>query len=126
MVSIAESVVTLAAPLLTEEEPSDLFAAPDRGAIYEASYQIIELSSLPEGDLDASIQVLVDFVQAYNDSIFVQTANLIVVPEISGADVDIPLHLHLFDSVISFPYGEDQISRCVTNSRFLRPSAAFY
>ena len=110
MIDIANSVVTLASPLLEGDGTEDLFLEPNREEIYEANQSLFELSELPGDALDQSLQSLQDIVEAFNASIVVQVANGIVVPEISGADVDIPLHIYLFDEVMSFPYDETNIS----------------
>jgi hypothetical protein len=110
LIDIAHSVVTLASPLLEGDAPADVFEQPNREEIYQASQSLFELSELPGDAIDQSMASLQDIVEAFDQSIVVQIANGIVVPEISGADVDIPLHIYLFDEVMSFPYDETDIS----------------
>jgi hypothetical protein len=49
-------------------------------------------------------------VEEYNSNIFVKAANAIQVKSVIDEDVTVPMHINLFDSVLSFDYKENQVA----------------
>ncbi|MDP2425623.1 MAG: hypothetical protein Q8M70_04650, partial [bacterium] len=110
MVNVAQSILVIGAPLLEVEEPTDLFHDPNRDVIYQASYTIIPLAEPTADDLATSIQSLQDLVNAFNDNLVVGFFNTITIAVQPDSTIQVPLYLYLFDSVISFPFGDQKVA----------------
>lgn len=89
---------------------------PNRDNILELNHSIIaqdQIIELAEGDPlvpDDMIEMMNDLVDNYNGNILVQTANTIQVASTFDETEKVPLHINLFDSVLSFTYQEQPIA----------------
>ena len=112
MMSVGESMLTLLPQ--DNEEPATLFM-PVQGEIYEASLPIIALAEEDEEDalspeMMAMIEDLDAMIQAYNSNLVVSIANKITAPSLVNPDETVPLHLNLFDRVLSFEFQEQTVA----------------
>lgn len=61
------------------------------------------------GELDTYVADLQGMVDGYNTNLFVQLANKITTPSTLNSDIEVPLHIDLFDQVLSFNYEDNVI-----------------
>ncbi|MDD3478449.1 MAG: hypothetical protein PHP32_06185, partial [Candidatus Izemoplasmatales bacterium] len=104
--SVVESMTTF---LDATQTPTTQLAYVDRHELYEADYQIIPLATTEMPDITSELQMLHDMIDSYHANIFVQIADSITVTK-EGTTEEIPLHLSLFDSVLSFDIDTTQVS----------------
>jgi len=117
MISITDSIVVLASEINFDELSGDqenLNFVP-REEIYQANYSLLtEVDEIPGGfenfDIEDGIELLNSMVEEYNSNLFVRLANTIQVKSIIDEDVLVPMHINLFDSVLSFDYNENTIA----------------
>jgi hypothetical protein len=92
-----------------------------RQDIYQASYSLLsepttESDGTDEPILPAdfemadAIELLNQMVEEYNSNIFVKIANAIQVKSVVDEDVQVPMHINLFDMVLSFEQNEKTIA----------------
>ena len=109
MISIVGSMSTLASELLTDE-PQTLNFQP-RQNIYQASYSLLAEEADPDtSQLNDAIDLMDQMVEEYNSNLFVSLANRIEVASVIDEDVMVPMHINLFDSVLSFDYNDNTIA----------------
>ncbi|MGI6392514.1 MAG: hypothetical protein ACOX16_02740 [Candidatus Izemoplasmatales bacterium] len=113
IMSIAESVVLLA-PLGENGNPADL-AMPDRSGLIELDHSVIPLQeeNEEEGMSEEMLAVLADIkamVEAYNNNLFVKIADKITTPSVVKKTEKVPLHLNLFDVILSFDYNSEIVA----------------
>ncbi len=110
LISFSQSLLVLATPLLAEEGASDLFEEPNRFDIYQANQTLIPLSEAGDpASLEDTIQMLEDLVRAFNENIVVTLYQQITITD-ETTQVELPMYLYLFDSVMSIPYRENEIA----------------
>ncbi len=80
-----------------------------REDLYQAEYTIIPLAETSVPDVSESIELLNSLVEHYHTNFFVMIAEQITVTDIDGVS-EIPLHLSLFDSVLSFQIEDENIA----------------
>ncbi len=110
IMSVVESMATLV-PSGSEETTPLTFES--RFRTYEASNPIIILAyPTPEdsSDTEAMMEDLQAMVDAYNRNPFVKLAALIEAPSVVNPDTKVPLHINLFDRVLSFEYNGNTIA----------------
>ena len=106
IMSVVESTVTL---IPTDSEGSTELAFTDRFNTYEAANPIIALAEPPVfggQDMDAMVADLQAMVDSYNSNLFVQLASSIEAPSVVNPAETVPLHINLFDRVLSFDYND--------------------
>lgn len=111
VMSIGESMLTL---LPRDEEPTTL-SLPIEGEIYEASLPIIALAEEEEEEpLSPEMLEMLDdleaMIDAYNTNLVVSIANKITAPSLVNPEETVPLHLNLFDRVLSFEFQEQTVA----------------
>jgi len=74
---------------------------------FEGSHTIIPLAETSE--LDPMLDDIQAMIDGYNTNIFVKLANGITTTSTINEDITVPLHLDLFDRVLSFEYNESNI-----------------
>jgi hypothetical protein len=106
VISIADSLVTLAPVDVTEE----VELAFPREHLYEAGQTLLAESILPTvpPELTAAIAELKAFTDAYHANLIVAYSSQVVMPDDDG--IDTPLNIYLFDEVLSFEYNANQVS----------------
>ncbi|MDT8336262.1 MAG: hypothetical protein RQ856_00390 [Candidatus Izemoplasmatales bacterium] len=111
MISVVDSMSVLIAEANLSQDTQNLTFVP-RDNIYQANYSVLSnVDPLPtEPNLDEAITVMEQMVTEYNNNIFVMLANKIEVPSVIDEDVLVPMHINLFDSVLSFDYNENTIA----------------
>lgn len=116
MVSFVESVQLF----LPAEEPAtqNNLSFETRNTILEIDRSLIindslnqmnqtdETPMIPQETIDS----MNDFIETYEKNIFVKIANLIEVSSSYDKDIKVPLHLNLFDSVLSIDYNDKTIA----------------
>lgn len=113
IMSITESLVTLL-PADGSEETEPLVFVP-RSDLIQLHQSLIPLAE-PEEDPGLSDEMLTmleevaAMVEAYNNNLLVQLAGNITTASIVNADETVPLHLNLFDTVLSFEYNEQVVA----------------
>ncbi|MDA3932538.1 MAG: hypothetical protein PF513_07360 [Tenericutes bacterium] len=113
-VSFIESVT-----ILMDNEPEQLA----NNLVYEPRTTILELnqSIIPEDNVielaetdpvvdPAMVDTMNELVDNYHKNIIVKLANTIKVDSTFNATEKVPLHIDLFDRVLSFKYGDDEIA----------------
>lgn len=107
VMSVVESMISFT----SSNEPVDVSFEFDRLQLNELSYSLIPLASLPEVDVTVSTTMteLKAMVDQYNSNLLVRIADAITVTDALSGEA-IPMHLHLFDSVLSFEYHDQVIS----------------
>ena len=107
LMSVAESMITL----VDATGNNDIqLAVPNRYETYQASQSVIYLADEnPTNSLDEMNASLKKMVDEYNANFLVKIANQITVTNPDTQET-IPLHLNLFDSVLSFEYQEKTIA----------------
>ncbi len=105
IMSFTESAVTLLQE--TSQTPETLNFVP-RNDLYQASNSV--LVEAENDELDGMIADLEATVEEFNNNIFVQLANSITTPSVIDENVEVPLHIDLFDKVLSFDYNDETIA----------------
>lgn len=108
------SVLESAATLIPEEEPTPLShvsTLANRGGTdsnpFDGTATVIPLADTQDlEDISGQLQAMID---AYNSNIFVTVANKITTTSALNETVEVPLHINLFDTVLSFDYNEKTI-----------------
>ncbi|XMB72459.1 hypothetical protein RJI07_00810 [Mycoplasmatota bacterium WC30] len=101
-ISVLESTLTLM-------QDNDIAALSYEGRFndFEGSHTLIPLAETSDvSDITDDIQGMVD---GYNNNIFVKLANNIKTTSTINPDLMVPLHIDLFDKVLSFDYNESTI-----------------
>ena len=115
-ISFIESL-SLIIPEETAEQTETLSFEP-RNTFLDLNHSLIpqeEVNQLNAEESDPLIpaetrQMMTDLVENYNNNIIVITANVIQVPSTFNEDVKVPLHINLFDQVLSFEYKDENIA----------------
>jgi len=110
IMSVVESTVTL---IPTESEGPAELVLVDRFSTYEASKPIIALAEPPVfggEDMDQMVADLQAMIDSYNNNLFVKLASGIEAPSIVNAAETVPLHINLFDRVLSFDYNDKTVA----------------
>lgn len=92
-----------------------------RQDIYQASYSLLSEPTTESDGTDEpmlpgdfqiadAIELLNQMVEEYNSNIFVKVANAIQVKSVVDEDVQVPMHINLFDTVLSFEQNEKTIA----------------
>lgn len=115
-ISILDSMSSLMEQFATEEENTQTLNFIPRDNLYEANYTLLSEPTDP-GDnplndpmVQDALEILNQMVEEYNSNIFVKAANAIQVKSVIDEDVTVPMHINLFDSVLSFEYKENQVA----------------
>lgn len=103
VISIVESASTF---LESSQDTTPLSFTP-RNEIYQAEYSVIPLLENP--DISSELEMINTLIDNYHNNLFVQLANQILV-DVEGSTEQIPLHLSLFDSVLSFKIDNQNIA----------------
>jgi len=107
------SVMESAASLLEENEPAPLSYVQEVnhssldnpfGGVIPVTFLAVE-----DNDLGEYADELTEIVDAYNKNIFVILADKITTTSTLNPDIEVPLHIDLFDKVLSFDYNENSI-----------------
>ncbi len=109
MMSVLGSIATV----MTPEEPAEdtTLAYPDRQSLYEASSPIMALEdTASSSQLSDMVVIIQETVDAYNSNIFVKIADKITTSSVSNPEEKVPLHLDLFDRVLSFEYEGETVA----------------
>lgn len=104
IMSFTESAVTLLQE--TDQTPETLNFVP-RNELYQASNTVL---IEPVENMDGMIADLEAAVEEYNNNLFVQIASGITTQSVIDEDVEVPLHIDLFDRVLSFDYNDETIA----------------
>ncbi len=104
LMSVVDSTVTLVSNTTVEE----LSYAP-RFDEFNGSYTIIPMAETSELDMDAYVEDLQAMVDAYDNNPIVKLVSGITTQSTINPDVEVPLHIDLFDKVLSFEYNEAKI-----------------
>jgi hypothetical protein len=113
MISIVDSMsVLIAEANLSQDGVTENLTFAPRDNIYPANYSLLsDVDPVPtDPNLDEAIAVMEQMVTEYNSNIFVMLANKIEVPSVIDEDVLVPMHINLFDNVLSFDYNENTIA----------------
>jgi hypothetical protein len=107
------SVMESTASLLEDNEPEPLsyiqeLNFSDFGNQFDGTVPIAVFAG-EENELDEYAEAITNIVDAYNNNIFVKLAGNITSESTINADVEVPLHIDLFDRVLSFDYNENII-----------------
>ncbi|MDY0318072.1 MAG: hypothetical protein RBQ64_05775, partial [Candidatus Izemoplasmatales bacterium] len=115
-ISILDSMSSLMEQFATEEDNTQTLNFVPRENLYEANYTLLAEPTDP-GDnplndpmVQDALDILNQMVDEYNSNIFVKAANAIQVKSVIDEDVTVPMHINLFDSVLSFEYKETQVA----------------
>lgn len=107
VMSVTESLATIMNSTNLPGD-TDLTFVPRR-EIYQASYSVIPLAETDLPDITEELELMNQLIENYHNNIFVSLAEMITVP-VEGSTLEIPLHLSLFDSVLSFDIDEQNIA----------------
>ena len=107
MMSVVESMTTFSVPSDTTPLSFDF----NRSQLNELSYSVLSqpIPLAASTDSQATMDALQAMVDDYNNNLIVKAASAITVT-VTGTEEKIPLHLSLFDRVLSFDYNEQTIS----------------
>ena len=88
---------------------------PDRSGLIELDHSVIPLQeeNEEEGMSEEMLAVLADIkamVEAYNNNLFVKIADKITTPSVVKKTEKVPLHLNLFDVILSFDYNSEIVA----------------
>ena len=116
-ISITNSLVVLMSEIDFENiggDQENLNFVP-RDEIYQANYSLIvpvsdETLDFEDFDIADGIEVMKAMVEEYNSNLFVRLANAIEVKSIIDEDVLVPMHINLFDTILSFDYNDKTIA----------------
>ena len=108
------SVMESTSSLLQENEPAPLnylveFNNSTLDNPFDGNLPVVFLAADGEDPLDGLGEGLTDIVDAYNNNLFVKLAGNITTASTINPDLEVPLHINLFDSVLSFDYSESTI-----------------
>lgn len=110
LISISDSLLQVmpepAAQPVAQIEMFDGFPNPNDTIIN--SEPVIQIG-LDDPQLLASIDLITDMVDAYNNNMIVTTQNAITMPSAYTGE-EMPMNLYLFDSVLSMDYQDEQIA----------------
>ena len=116
-ISILDSMSSLMEQFASENEETQTLNFIPRENLYEANFTLLAEPITDPGDnplndpmVQDALEILNQMVDEYNSNIFVMAANAIQVKSIIDEDVTVPMHINLFDSVLSFNYKETQIA----------------
>ncbi len=106
IMSFAGSAITLLSS--TTDEPQNLNFVP-RTEIYQANQSVLlaEGTEIDFDDIIADIQASID---EYENNIVVQLASSITTKSSIDENVEVPLHIDLFDRILSFEYNDQVIA----------------
>lgn len=115
MISFIDSVSTLLAEVdFSEEDNVEDLSFDPRSTLYQANYSVMTDpgdNPLPmDFDMEDGIAIMRQMVDEYNSNLFVMLANAIQVKSTVNEEVKVPLHINLFDTVLSFKYNENTIA----------------
>ena len=105
LISVLESTSTI---MQSTQDTTPLSFTP-RGDIYQAEASIIPLADSTVPDFSSELEMVNQLIDNYHNNIFVQLAETVTVP-VEGTTDEIPLHLSLFDSVLSFDINGENIA----------------
>ena len=119
------SVINSMSVLLTEfaaatedTEGTENLSFDYRQDVYQANFSLLSETTpvdpgafFPEDfGIEDAIEMLDQMVAEYNSNIFVKIANSIQVDSVIDEDIQVPMHINLFDSVLSFEHNENTIA----------------
>jgi hypothetical protein len=117
VVSVASSLVSITEALPQAEDSGNQTQVnfSYRDDILNTSFSVIELSdpgTEPSGneELEEALDMLNTMVEEYNSNIFVKLADKITINSVIDNDIKVPLHINLFDTVLSFDYNENTVA----------------
>lgn len=116
VVSVASSLVSITEALPQAEEGGNQtqIGFSYRDDILNTNFSVIELSdpgTEPDNEaLDDALEMLNTMVEEYNNNIFVKLADKITINSVIDEDIKVPLHINLFDTVLSFDYNDNTIA----------------
>ncbi len=100
--SVAESALNL----MGNQEPEPL-SFEIRPMSFDGSQSVIPMAE--NEDINAYVTDLQAMVDEYNNNLMVKIANSLTVPSSLNEAVEVPLHIDLFDQVLSFEYNDQTI-----------------
>ncbi|MFA7076650.1 MAG: hypothetical protein WC152_08325, partial [Candidatus Izemoplasmatales bacterium] len=123
MISVVDSMTVLLTEFSEMQENTDdteNLSFSYRQDIYEANFSLLSDTSdsgdnpspIIPSDFEAgdALAILTQMVEEYNSNIFVKAANAIQVSSVVDKDVLVPMHINLFDTVLSFEHNEKTIA----------------
>ena len=118
--SVAESALVL---ISDSSDPIPTLSLDFRYDQLESNYTAIPLADT--SDIDAYVEDLQGMVDEYNNNIFVKLVSGITIESSINSGVEVPLHLDLFDQVLSFNYGENVVGIRLELQVFSEAAAVF-
>jgi hypothetical protein len=104
-----------------ENDGTEQLSLAYRQDIYQASYSLLSEPTTESDGTDEpmlpgdfefadAIELLNQMVEEYNSNVFVKVANAIQVKSVVDEDVQVPMHINLFDMVLSFDQNDKTIA----------------